>query len=509
MLPTRRPFHPTIFAGGILGKFPAWMGLQNPSSTGYRFIDAIAGNELELFNSTLEIYKSYTSIVKSPIDALEKLSSIEVPYYIKDHIIYDSLNTPIYVVENSHEFLTNPPTRLQCLDQMVIRPSGLSGYDITGLEWMEGTPSGLLAIKIASDDILPSSLLYYPITSKNNNVAEYPVSGVTLGLGFVGLGKNNDIDKGIIESEWSLRKKYPDGVWITASGDVETTTPSGINWVYQSYVDMETGQKIYRKKLFNNPYGSGVYNQSDVQLSYTPLSGTIVVKDVFNLLSGVPAEIPSSGLNFYTFTSGHIDPKDGLFKLDAWNYKGYESLIPWNELPKSIQDERTLAQQSGQPLPADLAGIVSWRLLPSGGYIDDEVFPHSGTFNWIDGVSGYTNIIRFTNAFSKYTIEYNYRVYDTITQISADPKDAYRPASPSGGDVYFITSAQNIQPIKIETSLVNANAIRIDPYDVRPGTTLFYTQTKDTWLNARTDDKTVQFYKHNIGYTDNLGLRNG
>ena len=92
MLPTKRPFHSTMYAGGILSKFPSWMELQNPSSAGFRFIDAIAGNELELFNSTLEIYKTYASIVKSPIDALEKLSSIELSYFLKDSIIYDKLN---------------------------------------------------------------------------------------------------------------------------------------------------------------------------------------------------------------------------------------------------------------------------------------------------------------------------------------------------------------------------------------------------------------------------------
>ncbi|HLD91543.1 MAG TPA: hypothetical protein VI911_11145 [Patescibacteria group bacterium] len=523
MLPSRRAFHPTMYAAGILSRFPAWMKLHNKDSVGYRFTDAILGNELELFANTLQIYKDYTSIVRSPIDTLEYLSQIELPYFLKESTIYTTEDIPIYVVQNEMEFLNNIPTRIaNTLSR--ISPSGLDGANIVGLEWLDGFPSGVLAIKRDVDDITPSSLLYYDIISKTNSISLTPSSGIILGVGYVGLGQNASWDEAIPESTQSLRSKYPINSWITISGDVSSTMPSGVTWDKQSFIYPETDIKTYFQRLLNNPYGSGVYDQADIELVFAPIPGTIKVYDVFNTtVSGTatqertPTLIPSSGWNVYQFTSGYYAENDYgelEFRQHPWTYKGYDNPIPWEITPKDIQDEIIAREGSGVPIVPTLIGNVSWRLLPSGGYVDDEVFPHSGTFNWIDGTSGSGNIIRFSGHFSKYEVHYQYRLYENITQISADPKESYKPATPSGGPLYFITNTDFFQNIHIETSLSDANAIRIDPYSVRPGVTLYYTlrmntKFEDIWDDARTTDKTVQFYKHNIGYTDNLGLRNG
>jgi hypothetical protein len=525
LLPSRREFHPTVYAAGIMSRFPEWMKLRQPTSVGFRFVDAILGNELELLSNTLDIYTTYNSIVRAPIDSLEELYQLELAYYFKDSFIETSQGDnedvlKIKVVENSHEFLTNPPTRIG--DAIIaLEPSGLGGSSIVGLEWMDGFPSGILAIKRNCDDIAPSSLLYYDITTKSNTINPLPVSGITLGVAYVGLGENNSYEAITQpESESSLKTKYPSGVWVTPSGE-QTTIPSGINWENQSFIDTETGLKTYFKKSLNNPYGSGVYNQADVTLTFNPVSGTIKVYDVYNLTSGVPTDIPSSGLNIYSFTSGYYDIASGLNLLDTWTYKGFDSVIPWDILPIDMKRQRTDAGFSGVGPTANLIGNISWRLLPLGGYVDDEVFPHNTTFNWVDGITplynsgiATTNIIRFSGHFSKYDIQYQYQEFEQITQISADPKEVYKSASPSGGQLLFITGKEFYQPIRFETSESNINAVRIDPYIVRPGTTLDYTlltniQRQDTWMDAQTTDKTIQFYRHNIGYTDNLGHRNG
>ena len=511
MLPSRREFHPTVYAAGIMSRFPAWMKLQQPSSIGFRFVDTILGNELELFSNTLDIYKTYNSIVQCPIDALTKLYQVELPHFLNSVTIESEEGTIINIVENDHEFLTNPPTRITGPE--IIQPSGLEGASIVGLEWLDGFPTGSLVIKRDSSDITASSLLYYDISTKNDLVNLQPVSGISFGIAYVGLGQNssfNNINQP--ESEWSLKKKYPDGIWITPSGE-QTTKPSGI-FDTQSFIDSDTGVKTYYKKSLNNPYGSGIYNQADTTLTFTPISGTIKVYDVFNLTSGVPTEIPSSGLNYYTFTSGYYNSEIDTTTLDTWNYKGFDNPIPWDILPQDMKNDRvTMGFPGVGPIPT-LAGNVSWRMLPIGGYVDDEVYPNNGTFNWIDGPStSGSNTIRFSGHFSKYDIQYAYQQYDNITQISADPKDAYKSASPSGGQLFFITGTEFYQSLRFETSTSNSNAIRIEPYILRPGTIVYYTLTtntkrQDVWKNARTVDKTVQFYRHNIGATDNLGYRN-
>jgi len=518
MLPSRRAAHSTMYTAGILSNFPAWMKLRDPSSKGFKLVDAILGNELELFASTLRMYAKYPRITDSPINTFSFLSQIEIPYFIKDKIIYTDDNTPIYVVEKEHEFLTNSPTRINGLPDDVIYPSGLNGNDIVGLEWLDAYPSGTLVVKTNASDITPSSILYYDINTTIGQVNLIPVSGQSLGIAYVGLGENNSFDSNYdLESEWSIRVKYPAGIWITPSGESKTK-PSGY-LEYENYIDLETGEKIYRQKMFNNPYGSGVFNKSDLPLDYTPISGTIKVTDPYNLISGLPAVIPSTGLPYYTYvdTFQIYDSETGLISdaNDTWIYKGYEEYIPWDITPREIQQKRidAVPSLSGVPISGTYVATVSWEQLREGGYVDNEVYPNSGTFNYIDGTGDLINKIRFTNAFSRYRIEYAYEVFNNITQISTDGKDAYKPASNDKGTLYFISGADFYESLVTETSASKSTAVRFDPYMVRPGAVLYYTlrtNTKkdDVWMNSNTTDKTIQFYNHNIGYTDELGIRN-
>lgn len=511
MLPARRPFHATSYAAGILSAFPAWMTLQKPTSIGYKFVDAILGNELEFFNSALQIYQDYNSIVRSPIDAMTNIWQVELPYFLKSTSITDNTGTiPIQVVETPLEFLTNPPTRIGH-PFYVLTPSGLNSNNIVGMEWLDGSPTGSLVLKVDGSEVVASSLLYYDILNRTNSINVIPSSGTNLAIGYVGLGQNSLFESGIIRAEWSLRGQYPIGKWLTTSGTVSNSKPSGIIWPTQNYIDLDTGNKVYYQMALNNPYGSGIYNQSDVQLSYFPISGTIIITDVFNLISGAPVVIPSSGINIYAYSSGAL--YNGVWQNDTWSYKGLENPVPWDVLPLDYQQAQIALGLSGVGPTASGIGKVSWRFLPSGGYIDDEVYPHSGTFKWIDGSGALSNVIRFSGGFSKYDIEYSYQQVDKITQLSADPKNQYHAASPDTGTLYFITGIDFWQNIDFETSATNSKCIRIDPYMLRPGSMLYYTflmntNYNDTWSNANTQDKTIQFYNHNIGYTDNLGIRN-
>ena len=518
MLPARREFHTTQNTADILSYFPAWMKLHQSDSVAYKYVDAIVGNELELLTDTLHIYQDYNSIVNSPIDSMTSVGQIELPYFLKSTTITANNGViPISVVQNSQEFLTNPPTRYSFLYN--VSPSGLAGSNIVGIEWLDGFPTGQLVVKRDGNEITASSILYYDISTVTNTINTIPTSGYSMGIGYVGLGQNALFESGVIQTAWNLKQQYPLETYLTASGTLSDTMPSGILWDKQSYINPDTGLKTYFNLALNNPYGSGVYDQYDIVLNNYPISGTLVLVDVFNLVSGVPTVIPSSGLNVYGFTSGHYDylignPDIGIvWQQDSWSYKGFENPVPWDMLPVDYQASQIAVGMSGIGPTAIVIGNVSWRFLPSGGYVDDEVYPHNGTFNWIDGSGGLSNTIRISGGFSKYDIQYAYQQFNNITQISADPKQQYHAASPSGGSMYFITGTQFFTYIAFEQSESNSNAVRIDPLVLRPGSNVYYTLTmnksyKDTWANANTTDKTIQFYNHNIGYTDQLGIRN-
>lgn len=494
MLPARRPFHSTQSTANIVGRFPSWMKIRQTDSNGYKLVDALIGNEVELFTATYNAYSKYFFIDTTPIDAMTSLMQLELPFILKDTIIYSN-NIGIKVVENSLEFLTNPPTRINLTDYKIY-PSGLNNSNIVGLEFISSYPESTLVVKTSLDDIIPSSLLYYNCNSNAVFVDPIPTSGISLGIDYVGLGMNGLYELAMPESEWSLRRKYPEGVWITASGTTQSTIPSGIFWKNQSFIDIDTNTKTYYKQALNNPYGSGVYNQADITLVNTPIDGTIKIYDDYNLTSGVPTLIPSTGINVYGFVSG------------VWEYKGYENPIPWDIVPTDIADAVNYV-----PITPTLVGRTSWRILPSGGYIDDEVYPHNGTFNWIDG-TGLTNTIRMSGGFSKYEVHYAYKTYNNITQLSADPKLTGSYASPIDSIMHFIDSEEYTTNLHYNSSDTVLNALRIDPTELRPGSIIYYTilmntRLYDRWYNAQTVDKTIQFYNHNMGYTDEMGIING
>ena len=499
MLVTQRPFHSSTFTQSIMSRFPDWMKLRDPQSQGFKFMDILVGNELEFLNSVLDYYKDLIFIDRSSVTTLENLYRLDIPYILQASIVYPTdkegkvLSTPIYITEDMTHFLSNKPTAIRYTNNTVL--GGLTG-DIVGLEWLDQYPSGLLAVKQDVSDILPSSLLYYDILNRTNTITLTPVSGTALGLGYIGLSENSLYDIVEPSGHWNMEKLYPSGVWITPSGDV-WYVPDFISAGTDSYID-EHNAKFYYQKLLNNPYGSGIYDKADVTLSCNPISGTIRVYDILNLTSGVPTEIWDTGRVYYVYTSG------------TWSYKGYDNPIPWDITPLDIR--QAIVAQNGTPVQIvpNPAGTVSWILLPSGGYVDDEVYPHTGSFAWIPGTGGYGNTLRFDHAFSKYQIEYEYKKFESITQISAEPRNSEVTAAERGGTLFFISNSVQYLPLYHEQSDTNPNDIRMNPKEIRPGTSLYFTAQintiiTDSWMDAQTTDKTVQFYKHNIGVTDQLG----
>lgn len=512
MVPAKRPNHDNPVTRSALGYLPEWMKIKDPDSRGSRFIGAIYGQELDLLKRTALLYSKYTNIKDAPIETISKMYEVELDYpfasgYIKPtDASGNALSFKIKVVEDQTDFFSNPPTRLQYIDKL--KPSGinkrpLSGV-IAGIEYLSGYPSGIFVIQRQANPIDPSSTLYYTIDSGLNAINPIPFSGDALALDHIGLKKNSSYDLLQPEPNWSIQNKYPTKTWISPSGEINVR-PTGITLLYNSFIDVHTGEKIYNRKMLNNPYGSGVYTLADVDLTFYPVSGSTKVYDIQNLdPSGNPTEIIASGTRLYYFASG--------LTTGIWEYKGYVSPIPKYLTPPEII--HNIEEKSGSgyftPITPSSLMVTSWRFLPSGGYIDDEVFPHSGTFRYIDGTGRFGKKIRFTNAISKYQAEYKYSLHDSITQLSAEPRDSVNSTASKTGSLYFIDGSSRWKEVPTEKSRTDVNAVRIDPKLVRPNTSVQVnievdSKLTDTWINAKTTSKTLHFYRNNIGAFNDFG----
>lgn len=503
MLAGKRPFKSNAILRSMMSRLPEWMKMSiDEESVGARFLNCIAAEEMGLLGRNLNLYSKYININDCPVDHITKMYELELEYPFSSGNIEPQdrhgniLNYRIYPVEDELTFLTNPPTRLAEDGADTIRPSGLNGT-ILGVEWMHAEPTGMLAVQDSQSPVEASSTLYCYTKTVDNSVNEIPFSGDALGKSYVGLTKNASYDLLMFDMSHSLETLYPTGIWISSSGD-SITAPTAAVYGYSSFID-PSGNKTYYDRALNNPYGSGVYNLSDRELTFDPISGTVKVYDILNLTpSGTPYEIPSSGAIVYTFTSGN------------WSYRGYYQTVPWEWTPPDIQANIIQAQGSGLTITATSGTYVSWQMLPSGGYLDTEVYPYSGTFTWIDGTGGTDKTIRFTNAESRYQAEYEYILHGNIRQLSSAPRDDHGSVGSRVGTLYFINGSQEYQEVSVEQSESSNLAVRIDPEDVRPGTSLkvilkVNAKRTEQWLNAQTNDKTVQFYQHNIGAFDQFG----
>lgn len=515
MLPGLRSFNKADSTLRMVGNFPSWMKIRRPESVGFQFLEAVAGSEFDLLNRTLDLYSSYllpsTAPNKSPtrfyeiqLDNLPPTGNIKALAIGNNGSIY-RCEYPIYLIEDPTIFLSNPPTRMELTQR--IFPSGLvSG--IASLEFFYASPTGYLVVRDNSDTIDASSVLFYPVDDQNNLLTLYPISGKCIGLGYVGLGENNLYEIVKPESETVLKRLYPTGVWVFPSGDYLAfhesdfgLVPSGFYYANQSYINKD-GEKVYYYAGLNNPYGYNKYNVSHIPLKYDPVESSIKVVDLMYLTaSGTPTEIPSSGLFVYEkLLSGQV----GTFI-----YRGYDPGIPERLLPRDIwlsnlgPDGRYVAISG-----CTILHNTAWRMLPSSGYLDDEVYPHSGSFNYIYGEGPINNIIEFSGGNSTYQVEYSYKQYNSIAGLSSDSK-SIDGLSNQDGSLLFVDSEEDWVKFNPETSRSNDKAIRLSPLELRPGTTAKITlevnsKWKDYWVSPSGTNKTILLKNHNIGFSDDF-----
>lgn len=438
-------------------------------------------NQINLYDIELEqpITTSYVTAVDASGNAL--------PY-------------KIFVVDDQVKFLSNPVNRLE-IEGGIINVSGITA-PILGIEWVNADPTGYMVVQHSTTTITPSSTMYYRTRNVDNLVELQPFSGNMLGKGYVGLDENAAYEIVQPHPDWYYSKRYPVDQWFTPSGYV-ATEPGELEQFYDSFYT-DSGSKVYFWRALNNPYGSGVFTQSDVKIQHSPIAGSVKVYDIMNLTSsGTPTEIPSSGWNIYSYASGLSD--------GHWEYQGYYNTVPeYVAPPEFIEDN--LHPVSGQyvPVNANLVKATSWRLLPSSGYVDDENHPNSGTFDWVDGVGPTNTIIRFTNPISKYQVEYEYTLHSNIRGLSWEPKDSNTSVSKQPGVLYFVEGDTKIKEVPVEVSKSDGLALRTDWRNVRPTvpvniTLKFNSARTENWIIPSGSNKTLQFIRHNMGFSDSLG----
>lgn len=481
--------------------FPSWMKMSSDrDSVGWRMMNSIFGQDNEIIKDTLvnvrnNIYVD-TAYIHSPSRVYITEHDINIQKATLSGVLDSNTSFDIRIVDNQDKLYINPPTRYEFSQS--IHPTGLiSG--IIGLSFFSlPLSSGLFLINdnLAAED-LRSTVTYetHPvsgdITTINNKQP--------FGSGLVDFN-NRGVDF-ILEplSSGHLRKFYPQTRDITEIVNRKPQIATVLHYEppeasgFSTYFELaEDGTKRYFLTALNNPFGSGTYINSTSTLDNVPLPGSVRIFDI-NYLdpSGNAYEINPTGQAVYALQSGNF------------NYRGYDLVVP----DRFVQTEET-KQFVG--MSGTLQYSTSWEVLREGSFLDDEVPPHSGSFEFIVNPTGaFTNEIFFTNANSKYLVEYSFRIYEKSKNITTTILDHHVQGNTSNPifTTDFVDYSGHIIPWEFCTT--DINCIRVKPSDIRPGREasihiLYEDQTTGLWNNPSGSPFSINLVKKNMGYTEEI-----
>lgn len=468
--------------------------MGEPDSNGFPFLNAI-GQELEKIDQQFKENANDLFIKTANENQLNRIYYIDkINFTNKNTITASSIygDISVNVVNSIYDLFNNKPSRIEEIDTKIF-----SGINLTGLS------SGIYNINYFFDKISgyyylindvnaanPSSIIIY-----NDNFT--PIDNMTYASGRVDYDSAGFYEIITPESSGDLMEKYPLLRYVS-SGDPYGTTISykfedhyepqpSSGWANKWYYD-EDGTLKYHFTRLNNPFGSGAYNISSGILTYTPIENTIKVYDILNLnISGEATEIPSTGLNLYKYTSPGND----------FEYIGYESVVP-----------RSYDLYGGQS--ATLFKTTSWFQGRTSGFLDNDVPPNSGTFRYIQGSGELTNHIWFYNPISKYMIKYDYSKFKYLNDITTNNRYLSNiDLLPTNAFLASEKTNYEGHDINWEFSKTGISGIRIDPDILRPGSKATITLTindthSNTWINPSGSAFSLNLYKKNLGYTQEI-----
>lgn len=483
------------FTGNILDNIPSWMKLHDPESNGFPLLN-VAGQELERIDEQFNEGFNDLFVKNANINQLRELFIIDTREKFNKPSIEGSGkfgNFNIKVVDNEFDFFNGRPTRFE-YDRTVLLSGIISGV-ISGLynvNYFNTFTSGYYYLIADNYPVNPSSVVIY-------NEGFDPINYLTYASGrmeFDDAGFYEIIDppdSGYLISKYPLYRSVvsgsPDGlIGYRKEPHYEPQASSGWDntWFYD-----EEGELQYHFTRLNNPFGSGTYNLSSGWLLQSPIEGTLKIFDILNLKSGLPVEIPSTGINIYQYVS-----PSGDFK-----YIGYDNPVPYD-----------YDGYGGQT--ASLLTTTTWFQGRTSGYLDNDVPPNSGTFRYIQGTGELTNVVWFNNPISKYMAKYDYAKFRYLNDITTDTRYNHNvdllPANP-----YVLSEPNNYNGHEVnwKFSKSGTSGIIVDSEIVRPGRDVDMTVNvvdihEKTWVNPSGSVFTLNLFRNNLGFTQEIFDKN-
>lgn len=484
--------------------------VADPTSKGYKFVNLLYGVEIDMqydyidqarHNSNLELFDFGT----------------DHDYYqviIKNNIVNDTVYDAdkIIKITDAATFYDGPPTRMETTG--TLRISGVS-WGPVGLEYFRTEPEGsgyiLVNLDIDSSEAYTAGQ-YQSFRMFSDDVGNFswPVSGVHLGLQDQKFEDTGFDEVLIPKTQRELTDSYPmtKQIWAPQSGvagrpkeqfTIDHYTPdNGYYWdpvakTYKArgydsdfYFD-ENDERVYYRTGFNNPYGTGVYTTVYIDLINTPVSGTLALYDLDNLISGHLIEIPQSGINTY-YHSGVYGTNHLAY------YIGYESMVPYEYLP---------IEESGL-IQATLYKNTSWDYCRESGGLNDN-------FQWQEYPNNQlTNRIKIVNPISRYLVMYKYETSKKNKYISSLNSTKYIRQHDNNYLFSAQTNSNNEIPVygTLSKEVSNRKAITYDSMEIRPGSTINRLElTTDVVVQGgelRDSNTTLSLDRLQAGYSDKI-----
>ena len=438
---TRQPIQSLSTEAMVRGVFPnSFKLVHDKSSNGYKYFNMLFGVELDQANEFLQ--HIYNQSFLTSMDFGEDPTVYEV--FISGLSSQDYLNTtvsgaiPIKIVNNGSpggeaEFWDGDPTRLITVGEYSfpsnVQISGhvigfnyfrnnISGYGYflagTDLDQSEYSLSGSGSVWRFEVDttgyILSYSGIWPGIATQDFDTAGEDEVLQPIGSG--NLKKNYPMTRKVLDDSgvyWDIDHYEPYQGWVR---DPYWGVVAMVDYPGSFYYDQD-GKKIYYRTAFNNPYGSGNYITEYIRLDNIPISGTLKVYDIDILdISGNAIEIPSSGKAMYRLKSEYMLAGTGLApgtaKFDPI-YLGYDSTVP--------NEPRKFGKIAGAA--ANQFTTTSWDYQRGSGYLDE------GTMQWVEGSGDITNMIKITNPYGRYMVEYKYKTLNKTNYITSPNATRY------------------------------------------------------------------------------------
>ncbi len=450
--------------------------VKDDTSKGYKLVNLLYGVEVDLIYDYLDQARHVNNL--SILDYGTDSDLYEV--VLRDNTIYNTINGDGYDIKitNKDEFYDGAPTRIEYMGELYI--SGLS-YGITGLEYLrtDAQGSGILLINLDVDsETAFANSDYQTLKIKSDDLGNFDVSdlsGYNLSISNQSYEKQGRDEILVPEFYKELERKYPltksikaprsgelDAAYFTYTVDhytpdngqywnINTSGYTSIGYDTDHYYD-PTGNKIYYRTAYNNPYGTGVYDTVYLTLENTPISGTLRVYDIDILdSSNSPVEISGSKQSYF---------HSGVYSGDQYAYYiGYASGVPREYLP---------LEESGYTAATEYK-LTTWDYCRESGGLDDR-------FNWVEyPTNNIINRIKIENPISRYLVTYYYQNYKRNKYTTTPNSTKYIRLDDK--NYLFSTLGTNDNEVEIDTELshdtrTDRKGVTFKGLDVRPGSTI-------------------------------------